>query len=121
MLKLINSPTRIQAAGTPPKTIEEFIGRATSDTTALSIARMVSPPGWSESGQTPEFDEFTVVLMGRLRVETRDGVREVLAGQAVIIPRGNWVRYSTPSPDGAEYVAVCSPAFSPQTVHRDAH
>ena len=121
MLKLVNSPTRIQAAGTPPKTIEEFIGRVTSDTTALSIARMVSPPGWSESGQTPEFDEFTVVLRGQLRVETRDGVQDVLADQAVIMPRGQWVRYSTPSPDGAEYIAVCSPAFSPQTVHRDAH
>jgi quercetin dioxygenase-like cupin family protein len=121
MLKIIKSPTRIQAAGTPPKTIEEFIGRATSDTTALSIARMVSPPGWSESGQTPEFDEFTVVLRGQLRVETRDDVQDVSAGQAVVIPRGQWVRYSTPSLDGAEYIAVCSPAFSPQTVHRDAH
>ena len=121
MLKIIKSPTRIQAAGTPPKTIEEFIGRVTSDTTALSLARMVSPPGWSESGQMPEFDEFTVVLRGLLRVETRDGAQDVLAGQAIIIPRGQWVRYSTPSPDGAEYIAVCSPAFSPQTVHRDAH
>jgi quercetin dioxygenase-like cupin family protein len=120
MLKVINSPTCIQAAGTPPKTIEEFIGRTTSDTTALSIARMVSPPGWSESGQTPEFDEFTVVLRGQLRVETRDGVQDIPAGQAVIIPRGQWVRYSTPCPDGAEYIAVCSPAFSPLTVHRDA-
>ena len=121
MLKIIRSPTRIQAAGTPPKTIEEFIGRATSGTTALSVARMVSPPGWSEAGQTPEFDEFTTVLRGQLRVETRDGVQDVTAGQAVIIPRGQWVRYSTPGPEGAEYVAVCSPAFSPQTVHRDAH
>lgn len=93
----------------------------TSDTSELSIARMVSPQGWSESGQTPEFDEFTVVLRGQLRVETRNGVQDVLAGQAVIIPRGQWVRYSTPAPDGAEYIAVCSPAFSPQTVHRDAH
>ena len=121
MLKIIKSPTLIQAAGTPPKVIEEFIGRITSDTTALSIARMVSPPGWSESGQTPEFDEFTVVLRGELRVEARDGIQTVLAGQAVIIPRGQWVRYSTPSPDGAEYIAACLPAFSPQTVHRDAH
>jgi quercetin dioxygenase-like cupin family protein len=121
MLKIINSPTGIQAAGTPPKIIEEFIGRVTSDTTALSIARMVSPPGWSESGQTPEFDEFTVVLRGQLRVETGHGVQVVLAGQAVIVPRGQWVRYSTPSSDGAEYIAVCSPAFSPQTVHRDPH
>ncbi len=101
--------------------IEEFIGQVTSQTTALSIARMVSPPGWSESGQTPEFDEFTVVLRGQLRVETRDGPHDVLAGQAVIAPRGQWVRYSTPSPEGAEYIAVCLPAFSPETVHRDAH
>ena len=121
MLQIIKSPTSVQAAGTPPKIIEEFIGRLTSDTTALSIARMVSPPGWSESGQTPEFDEFTVVLRGQLRVETRDGLHDVLAGQAVIAPRGQWVRYSTPSPAGAEYIAVCLPAFSPQTVHRDAH
>jgi len=121
MLKIIKSPTRIQAAGSPPKTIEEFIGRATSGTEALSVARMVSPPRWSESGQTPEFDEFTVVLRGQLQVETRDGVQGVEAGQAVVIPRGQWVRYSTPSPEGAEYIAVCSPAFSPQTVHRDAH
>jgi quercetin dioxygenase-like cupin family protein len=121
MLRIITSPTRIQAAGTPPKTIEEFIGRLTSETAAVSVARMVSPSGWSESGQTPEFDEFTVVLRGQLRVETRDGVQDVLAGQAVIAPRGQWVRYSTPSSDGAEYISVCSPAFSPQTVHRDAH
>jgi quercetin dioxygenase-like cupin family protein len=120
MLKIIKSPTRIHAAGNPPKTIEEFIGPVTSETTALSVGRMVSPPGWSESDQTPEFDEFTVVLRGQLRVETRDGVQDVLAGQAVITPRGQWVRYSTPSPEGAEYVAVCLPAFSPQTVHRDA-
>lgn len=82
---------------------------------------MVSPPDWSESGQTPEFDEFTVVLRGQLRVETRDGVQNILAGQAVITPRGQWVRYSTPGSEGAEYIAVCLPAFSPQTVHRDAH
>ena len=121
MLKLINAPTRVQAAGTPPKTIEEFIGRLSSETTELSVARMVSPPGWSESGQTPEFDEFSVVLRGQLRVETRDGVQDVLAGQAIVSPRGHWVRYSTPGPDGAEYFAVCSPAFSPQTAHREAH
>jgi quercetin dioxygenase-like cupin family protein len=121
MLKIIKSPMRIQAAGTPPKTIEEFIGRVASGTASLSVARMASPPGWSESGQTPEFDEFTVVLRGQLRVETRDGAQDVPAGQAVIAPRGQWVRYSTPGPEGAEYVSVCSPAFSPQTVHRDAH
>jgi quercetin dioxygenase-like cupin family protein len=120
MHKIITSPTRVQAAGTPPKSIEEFIGRVASGTTALSVARMVSPPGWSESGQTPDFDEFTVVLRGQLRVEAQDGAQDVLAGQAVIVPRGQWVRYSTPGPQGAEYVAVCLPAFSPQTVHRDA-
>jgi mannose-6-phosphate isomerase-like protein (cupin superfamily) len=119
MLRIIKSPTRIQAAGTPPKTIEEFIGQVTSGTAAISIARMVSPSGWSETGQTPEFDEFTVVLRGQLRVEARDDAQDVLAGQAVIIPRGQWVRYSTPGPEGAEYIAVCLPAFSPQTVHRD--
>jgi quercetin dioxygenase-like cupin family protein len=121
MLKIIKSPARIQAAGTRPKTIEEFIGRVTSGTAALSIARMVSPPGWSESGQTSDFDEFTVVLRGQLRVETRDDAQNVSAGQAVIISRGQWVRYSTPSSEGSEYIAVCLPAFSPQTVHRDAH
>jgi mannose-6-phosphate isomerase-like protein (cupin superfamily) len=121
MLEIIQSPTRIQAAGTPPKIIEEFIGLLTSKTTAFSIARMISPPGWNELGQTPEFDEFTVVLHGRLRVETRKGSQDVLAGQAVIAPRGQWVRYSTPGQEGAEYVAVCLPAFSPNTVHRDAH
>jgi mannose-6-phosphate isomerase-like protein (cupin superfamily) len=121
MLKIIKSPTRIQAAGTPPKIIEEFIGRVTSDTTALSVARMISPSGWSESGQTPEFDEYTVVLRGQLRIETRDGAQDVLAGQAVIVPRGQWVRYSTPGSEGAEYVAVCLPAFSSHTVHRVAH
>jgi mannose-6-phosphate isomerase-like protein (cupin superfamily) len=114
MLKIIKSPTRIQAAGNPPKTIEEFIGPVTSETTFLSIARMVSPPDLG--GSDPGVDEFTVVLRGQLRVETRDGAQHVLAGQAVIAPRGQLVRYSTPSPEGAEYVSVCSPAFSPQTV-----
>jgi quercetin dioxygenase-like cupin family protein len=120
MLKIITSPARIQAAGIPPKTIEEFIGRVSSGTGSLSVARMTSPSGWSEPGQTPDFEEFTVVLRGQLRVETRDGAQDVLAGQAVIAPRGQWVRYSTPGPDGAEYIAVCLPAFSPQSVHRDA-
>ena len=119
MLKVIPSPTRVLAHGTPPKSIEEFIGHVASETSALSIARMKSPAGWSEPGQTPEFDEFTVVLRGSLRVETRDGAQEIRAGQAVIAPRGEWVRYSTPSPEGAEYIAVCLPAFSPKTVHRD--
>ena len=101
--------------------IEEFIGRANTQTAAVSIARMVSPAGWNEPGQTPEFDEFTVVLRGQLNIETRDGSHQLTAGQAVIVSRGEWVRYSTPSPEGAEYVAVCLPAFSPQTVHRDSH
>lgn len=119
MLKIIKVPKRIEAAGTPPKIIEEFIGHVSSQTAELSIARMSSPSGWSESGQTPEFDEFTVVLRGQLRVETRDGSHDVSAGQAVIVPRGQWVRYSTPASEGAEYVAVCLPAFSPHSVHRD--
>ena len=120
MLQIIQTPTRIQASGIPPKVIEEYIGNVTSHTGALSIARMISPPGWSESGQTPEFDEYTVVLRGQLRVETRDGLYDVMAGQAVIAPHRQWVRYSTPFPEGAEYIAVCLPAFSPKTVHRDA-
>jgi mannose-6-phosphate isomerase-like protein (cupin superfamily) len=121
MLRIIPAPARIQAAGTPAKSIEELIGRVASGTSTLSVARVVSSAGWSESGQTPELDEFTVVLRGRLRIETRDGVQEVLAGQAVVGPRGLWVRYSTPAPEGAEYIAVCLPACSPQTVHRDSH
>jgi len=119
MPRLIQAPTRILAHGQPPKTIEEFIGRANSQTAAVSIARMVSPSGWSETGQTPEFDEYTVVLRGELQVQTREGVLRVAAGQAVIANRGEWVRYSTPGPEGAEYIAVCLPAFSPETVHRD--
>ncbi len=118
MARLITQPKRIQAHGSPPKVIEEFIGRGDSDG-AVSIARMVSPSGWSESGQTPEFDEYTVVLRGAIRVETRDGVLVVNAGQAVLVGRGEWVRYSTPDPEGAEYIAVCLPGFSPEIVHRD--
>jgi mannose-6-phosphate isomerase-like protein (cupin superfamily) len=120
MATLITTPARIQAAGTPPKSIEEFIGRVNSKTESLSIARMRSPSGWQEPGQTPEFDEFTLVLRGLLRVETRQGNLEVAAGQALMVPRGEWVRYSTPGPEGAEYIAVCSPAFSVASVHRDA-
>ena len=112
-------PTIIQAAGSKPKVIEEYIGRVNSKTDALSVARMKSPSGWVEPGQAPEFDEYTVVLRGMLRVTTRGGVFDVRAGQAVITHRGEWVQYSTPGPDGAEYVAVCLPAFSPQLVHRD--
>jgi len=115
----IASPTIIQAAGNKPKRIEEFIGRVNAATEALSIARMTSPSGWVEPGQTPEFDEFTVVLRGTLHVAFHGGELDVHAGQAVITHRGEWVRYSTPGAEGAEYIAVCLPAFSPQTVHRD--
>ncbi len=119
MARHIDGPTRIQAHGVPPKVIEEFIGRVNSGTSAVSVARMVSPAGWSELGQTPEFDEYTVVLRGCLRIETRDGIHDVEAGEAIIAPAGEWVRYSSPHDGGAEYVAVCSPAFSPETVRRD--
>ena len=119
MPTLIKEPTRIEAAGNVPKTIEEFVGRVNSKTEALSIARMKSPSGWQEPGQTPEFDEYTVVLAGTLRVETRYGTLEVGAGQALITRSGEWVRYSSPGSAGAEYVAVCLPAFSPDTVNRD--
>lgn len=119
MARLITGPTKIEAAGNKPKLIEEYIGRVNSDTAAVSIARMKSPSGWVEPGQTPEFDEYTVVLRGTLQVETRAGTLEVHAGQAVITPGGEWVRYSSPAEEGAEYIAVCLPGFSPATVHRD--
>ena len=119
MARLIESPQQIEAAGTPPKRIEEFVGRARTGDGNVSVARMTSPAGWSEPGQTPEFDEYTLVLTGTVRVETRDGVLDVAAGQAVHAPKGEWVRYSTPFEGGASYVAVCVPAFSPDTVHRD--
>jgi quercetin dioxygenase-like cupin family protein len=119
MVRKLSGPTRVQAHGEPPKVIEEFIGRGNSGTPVVSVARMASPPGWSEPGQTPEFDEYTVVLRGALRVETRDEVHDVAAGEAIITPAGEWVRYSTPAEGGAEYIAVCVPAFSPETVHRD--
>jgi mannose-6-phosphate isomerase-like protein (cupin superfamily) len=115
----IENPTRIEAAGNKPKRIEEYVGRVNSGTETVSIARMVSPSGWVEPGQTPEFDEYTLVLNGMLRVTTEDGVFDVMAGQAIITHRGEWVQYSTPGAEGAEYVAVCLPAFSPATVHRD--
>ena len=115
----ITAPTRVVAAGNSPKDIDEYVGRVNSGTTAASVARMRSPAGWVEPGQTPEFDEYTVVLRGMLRVAYRGGTVDVHAGQAVIAPRGEWVQYSSPGAEGAEYVAVCVPAFSPATVHRD--
>ncbi|BCU75409.1 cupin domain-containing protein [Luteolibacter sp. LG18] len=119
MARLIPAPTRIHAHGEPPKIIEEYFGRVNSGTAATSIARMVSPSGWAEPGQTPEFDEYTVVLRGVLQVETRDETHQVAAGQAIVTQAGEWIRYSSPGPEGAEYIAVCLPAFSPDTVHRD--
>jgi len=119
MPTLVMAPTRVTAAGNKPKLIDEYIGRANSGHGAVSVAHMRSPAGWLEPGQTPEFDEFTIVLRGLLRVEHRGGCLEVRAGQAVIVNRGEWVRYGTPEAEGAEYIAVCVPAFSPDTVHRD--
>lgn len=115
----IETATIIQAAGNPPKQIEEFIGRVNSKTENLSIARMKSPCGWEEPGQTPEFDEYTVVLKGSLHVRLRDRELDVTAGQAIFVQKGEWVQYGTPSAEGAEYIAVCHPAFSPAIVHRD--
>jgi len=120
MPTLINGPATIEAVGNKPKRIEEFVGRVNSATEAVSIARMHSPAGWEEPGQTPEFDEYTVVLRGTLRVKTRSGILDVATGQAVIVEAGEWVQYSSPGEEGAEYIAVCLPAFSPATVHRDA-
>ncbi|MGD8896683.1 MAG: cupin domain-containing protein [Acidobacteriota bacterium] len=119
MPELVEVPSRVAAEGTPPKTIDEFVGRASSGDSGVSIARMRSPSGWSEPGQRPDFDEFTVVLRGALHVEHEGGELDVRAGQAVVVRHGEWVRYSTPDPEGAEYVAVCLPAFSLETVHRD--
>lgn len=119
MPRLIAEPTIIRAAGNRPKRIEEFAGRVNSGDEAVSVARMVSPEGWLEPGQRPEFQEITLVLRGLLRVEHEGGTIDVAAGQAVVTQPGEWVRYSTPQPGGAEYVAVCTPAFAPQTVHRD--
>jgi ethanolamine utilization protein EutQ len=119
MPTLISQPTRIQAAGNKPKLIDEYIGRVNSKTAGVSVAHMRSPQGWSEPGQTPEFDEFTIVLRGMVRVTHRSGVMDVRSGQAVVAHRGEWVQYSTPEDGGAEYIAVCLPAFSMETVHRD--
>ena len=119
MPTLIPVPSRITAAGNKPKLIEEFVGNVASGTREVSIARMKASEGWMEPGQTPEFDEYTLVLAGTLRVETREGVTEVQANQAIITRAGQWVRYSALGAGGAEYVAVCLPAFHPDTVHRD--
>ncbi len=120
MPTLISQPTLITAAGNKPKIIREYIGRVNSKTDAVSIAHMTSPSGWVEPGQTPQFDEYTVVLKGMLRVDHASGSNDVHAGQAIIAHAGEWVRYSTPGPDGADYVAICLPAFSMETVHRDS-
>ena len=120
MPKLITKPTIIEAAGNKPKRIEEYVGRVNSSNSSVSIARMRSPEGWVEPGQTPEFDEYTLVLKGLLKVETNGHSHDITAGQAIVVKGGEWVRYSSPAPGGAEYVAVCLPAFSPETVHRDA-
>ena len=119
MATLIRSPTEIEAAGKISKVIEEFVGRLNSGTREVSVAKMRSPEGWEEPGQTPEFDEYAVVIARTLRVATKNGTFDVEAGQAVIAPKGEWVQYSSPLAGGAEYVAVCVPAFSPETVHRD--
>lgn len=119
MPTLIPTPTRIASAGNKPKLIDEYIGRVNNANPHLSVAQMRSPGGWEEPGQTPEFDEYTVVLRGVLRVESREGVLDVTAGQAVIAHAGEWVRYSTPAEEGAEYIAICLPAFSPNSVYRD--
>jgi mannose-6-phosphate isomerase-like protein (cupin superfamily) len=119
MPRLIPQPAVVQAAGNKPKRIEEYVGRVNSGHATVSVARMVSPGGWQEPGQRPEFEEVTVVLRGVLRVEHAGGAMEVRAGQGIVTAPGEWVRYSTPAPEGAEYVAVCLPAFSPATSHRD--
>ena len=118
MPTLIQNPTRIQPAGNLPKTIDEYVGRVNNQETRLSVARMRSPAGWIEPGQTPEFEEYTIVLRGRLLVRHKSGVLEVAAGQAVVTHPGEWVQYSTPD-EATEYVAICLPAFSPESVHRD--
>jgi len=120
MPRLIQFPATIEAAGTKPKMIHEFFGRVNSNTASVSIARMQSPQGWVEPGQRPDFDEYTVVLKGSLTVHSEEAVVRVSAGQAILVTAGEWVQYSTPDEGGAEYIAVCLPAFSPETVHRDA-
>jgi mannose-6-phosphate isomerase-like protein (cupin superfamily) len=119
MPELIDAPSRVQAAGTKPKLIDEFVGRVNTGESRVSVARMLSPEGWVEPGQRPEFDEWTVVVDGALHVEYEGGALDVRAGQAVVVRAGEWVRYSTPEEGGAQYVAVCLPAFAPEIVHRD--
>jgi mannose-6-phosphate isomerase-like protein (cupin superfamily) len=119
MPRFIPAPTVVAAAGNKPKKIEEFAGRVNSGHAGVSVARMTSPEGWQEPGQRPEFEEITVVLRGMIRVEHSGGTVDVRAGQAIVTSPGEWVRYSTPEPGGAEYIAICTPAFSPATVHRD--
>ena len=119
MPTIIKHPTKIEAQGTKPKIIEEFIGKVNSSNEQISIAKMKSPKGWEEPGQTPEFDEYTIVLKGMLRVETREKTYDIKAGEAIITHKGEWIKYSTPN-EGTEYFAICLPAFSPKTVHRDA-
>lgn len=116
---LLPKPARVAAAGTKPKLIDEYVGRINSETSEISVAHMRSPQGWTEPGQRPDFDEYTLVLNGHLHVEYEGGEIDVRAGQAIIAHRGAWIRYSTPSPDGAEYVAVCLPAFTLDAAHRD--
>lgn len=118
MPTLIEHPTRVQAAGNLPKIIDEYVGRLNTKEGGLSVAHMRSPAGWEEPGQTPEFQEYTIVLRGRLQVRHKDGVLDVHAGQAIVAHPGEWIQYSTPE-EGAEYIAICLPAFSPSTVHRD--
>ena len=119
MIKVIDKPTVIKSVGNKPKLIQEYVGRVNTKTETVSIAYMKSPGRWEEPGQKPEFDEYTLVLKGILQVKTRDTLLEIQAGQAVLVTKGEWVRYSTPHSEGAEYIAVCLPAFSPETVHRD--
>lgn len=119
MPRLIQAPAVIPAVGDKPKKIEEFVGRVNSGHADISVAHMISPQGWREPGQRPDFEEITLVLRGMLQVEHEDGALEVRSGQAVVAERGEWVRYSSPEPDGAEYIAICLPAFSPRMAHRD--
>jgi ethanolamine utilization protein EutQ (cupin superfamily) len=119
MPTIIKNPKRIEAAGNKPKIIDEFIGRVNSSTEQISIAKMKSPAGWEEPGQAPEFDEYSIVLNGLLRVETKEKTYDIKAGEGIITFKGEWIKYSTPYPEGAEYIAICVPAFSPETVNRD--